>query len=94
MKIFRILYVINVIAALIILYFFFLGWSDGSVSSFNIGLWMGILAGLVIILAGSRALKTRGHIAIANALLCVLAIPAILYGIFLLIVLCSGVKWN
>ena len=94
MIIFRILYVINVIAALIILYFFFIGLADGSVSSFNIELWAGILAGLVIILAGGRALKTRGNIALANALLCVLAIPSILYGIFLLIAITSGVRWN
>ena len=94
MILFRILYIIDSTAAIIILCFFFTGLNDGSVSSFNMELWFGILTGLAIILIGSRLLKTNGYLAFANALLCVLAIPAILYGLFLLLVIFSGAKWN
>lgn len=94
MILFRILYIIDSIAALIILYFFFIGLNDGSVSSFNIGLWMAILAALAIILGGSMFFKRKGNVALANAVLCLLAIPTFLYVVFLLLVVFSGVRWN
>jgi len=94
LKLFWILWSIDAIAAIIILYFFFIGLGDGSVSSYNSGLWGGILMALAVILGGSFVLKSAGHLKIAFALLWILAIPALLYGLFILIVVFSGAKWN
>ena len=54
----------DALIAAIFLFFFFWGLSDGTVSSFNIVLWLGILAGLAGILGGShRAPIERPHAA-------------------------------
>ncbi|HKR06862.1 MAG TPA: osmoprotectant transporter permease [Bacteroidia bacterium] len=94
MILFRILWVIDAIVALIVLYFFIIGLGDGSVSSYNSTLWGGILAALAGILGGSILLKSAGQLKIAKALLWVLAIPALLYGLFILVFVFSGAKWN
>ncbi len=51
MILFWILWGIDAVVTLVALYFFFIGLSDGSVSSFNGGLWMGMLLGLAVILS-------------------------------------------
>jgi hypothetical protein len=94
MILFRILWVIDAIVALIVLYFFIIGLGDGSVSSYNSALWGGILAALAGILGGSILLKNAGQLKMAKALLWVLAIPALLYGLFMLVAVFSGAKWN
>jgi hypothetical protein len=93
MILFWILWVVDAIVALITLCFFFVGLKDGSVSSFNSGLWTGILIALVVILGGSWYLRTE-HLMLAKSLLAILAIPGILYGLFMLIAIFSGTKWN
>ena len=52
----RVLLAIDGAAALVILYFFFIGLADGTVSARNAGLWLGTLAALVAILGGGYAL--------------------------------------
>lgn len=42
--IFWTLWSVNAATAAIVVYFFLAGAADGSVSSYNIGLWLGILA--------------------------------------------------
>jgi hypothetical protein len=78
----------------IALYFFAIGLADGSVSSFNIGIWIALLTALIIIIAGSLWLKAVGHPGLGSMLLLFLAIPGILYAAFLLIVIVSGSRWN
>lgn len=94
MVLFRILWVFDLVVALIVFYFFIIGLADGSVSSYNSGLWAGILVALAAILGGSILLKSAGHLKIANALLCLMAIPSLLFGLFLLIAVVSGARWN
>lgn len=94
MTTFWILWGIDAITALIILYFFFTGLSDGSVSSFNGGLWFIILAALAVILLGSLWLKASGYLGWAKSLLSVLAIPATLYALFIVLVLITKPRWN
>jgi hypothetical protein len=48
---FRLLWAIDALVAAILAYFFFVGIADGSVSSFNIGLWLLIA---VAMLTGAR----------------------------------------
>ena len=85
---------IDVVIAIIVLYFFLVGLADGSVSSFNIGLWLFILLGLGSILGGSLWLKTAGHQTLAMVLLLILAIPGLLYGLFLLALVIAAPRWN
>jgi hypothetical protein len=91
---FRILFGIDALAAGVIVYFFFLGLMDGSVSSFNMGLWVAILAVLAAILGGGYALHAAGRTRLANAVLLLLALPAVLYALFILLVVFTNPRWN
>ena len=94
MTFFKILWGTDAIAAIVMLYFFVAGLADGSVSSRNMGLWLIILAVLTAILAGSLWLRSHGQPALAKAILLILAIPALLYFLFILLMVISRPKWN
>ena len=85
---------IDAVVAAVVLAFFAIGLADGSVSSFNIVLWMAILAVVAGVLAGGVALHGRGHGKAALAVLAVLAIPGLVYGLFLLSILILQPRWN
>jgi len=91
---FWILWGIDALVALGFVYFFMVGLADGSVSSFNIVLWLGILGALAAILGGAFWLKWAGHVWPAIGVLLVLAIPAILALLFFLVVMISNPRWN
>jgi hypothetical protein len=57
MVLYRILLGIDFIGAAIVLYFFAIGLGDGSVSSFNILLWMAILGIIAGIIGGGMLLN-------------------------------------
>ena len=59
MILFWIFWGIDTIVALVLLYLFFIGLSDGSVSSFNIGLWFLLLLVSIGLLGGSFYLKSK-----------------------------------
>lgn len=94
MLLFWTLWGIDAVVALVALYFFFVGLGDGSVSSFNGGLWFGILLGLAAVLGGSLMLKSSSHLVAAKVLLSVLAIPALLFFLFFLIATLTKARWN
>ncbi len=73
-------------------YFFLLGIADGSVSSFNIVLWLGILGTLGAGLGGSFFLKLKGQGVLAVIVLCLLAIPALGSLLFFLMILITNPK--
>jgi hypothetical protein len=91
---FKALFAIDLLIAAIVIFFFFWGLSDGTVSSFNITLWLTILFSLAAIVGGGYALRSAGRTVLANLVLLVLAIPGALYGFFLLLVIFSGARWN
>ena len=82
--IFRILWGIDVILGIMAAVVFVIGIGDGSVSSFNIVMWLLLLAVLASIVFGSRALNESGHRALAAALAAAAAIPAIIGSIVLI----------
>jgi hypothetical protein len=84
MTFFWILWGFDAIIALIFLFFFFIGLGDGSVSSFNMNLWLLILAGLAVVLLGSLGLMKYDYVGIAKFLLSILAVPGFLYGLMVL----------
>ena len=91
---FRLLWVFDLLVAVVVVVFFFWGLADGSVSSFNMGLWLGLLALVGGVVVGGRALQRAGQAALANILLLVLAIPGLGFTLFLLLVLILQPRWN
>ena len=90
MAFFWILWGFDACIALVALYFFFIGLGDGSVSSFNMGIWLIVLGGLAVILVGSLWLKGMGKLPLAKGLLGILAVPGLLYVLFMLLVIVSN----
>ena len=72
----------DALIAAVILYFFLVGLSDGTVSSFNGGLWFTIIAVVAVVMIGSLALRTAKRLALAVTLLLVLGIPGMLFALF------------
>jgi hypothetical protein len=91
---FWILWGADVIAALIAVYFFFVGLGDGSVSSFNAGIWALLLGALATVVLGSLWLRGAGHPRLAQALVTALGVPAIGTGLFFAVLLISKPRWN
>jgi hypothetical protein len=91
---FWIAWAIDAVTGAIILVFFFWGLADGSVSSFNLLIWIAILSALAVFLIGSLLLKTMGHPVPGMILLLVLAVPAVLCAFFLLVFIFSGSQWK
>jgi hypothetical protein len=91
---FWVTWAIDALISAIAFFFFLVGLVDGSVSSFNIGIWIALLAALVVVLAGSLWLKAVGRPGLGTMLLLVLAVPCVLYALFLLVVIISGSQWN
>jgi hypothetical protein len=85
---------IDAVIALIALYFFFIGLADGSVSSFNIGLWLLVLLGLAIVVGGGLWLRSAGRSGLAMVLLLILAVPGVLVGLFFVVLLIAAPRWN
>ncbi|MCB9291286.1 MAG: osmoprotectant transporter permease [Lewinellaceae bacterium] len=94
MAFFWILWGFDACIALVALYFFFIGLGDGSVSSFNLGIWLLLLGGLAVILLWSLWLKGRERLLLAKGVLAILAAPGLLYALFMLLVILSGSRWN
>jgi hypothetical protein len=85
---------IDAIMAAIAVFFFLWGLADGSVSTFNIGLWVLLLGALAAVIAGGLALKRTGRRGIAVALVTVPAVPGFLMGLFFLILIIGNPRWN
>ena len=94
MKKFWIVWGFDALIAAIFVFFFFWGLADGTVSSFNIVLWLAVLAGLAGILLGSLKLRSKGHGRQAVGLLLILAIPGVLGLVFFLAVVILHPRWN
>ena len=91
---YRILWGFDAVVATIFVFYFVVGLADGSVSSFNIVLWALILGALAVVLGGARALLASGRDKFAIALLCVVAVPGALMGLFYLLILVTQPRWN
>ena len=91
---FWILWGIDALIGAIAVVFFLVGLTNGTVASFNMGIWIAILAALAVIIGGSLGLKAAGHPGFGTILLLVLAILAVLYGVFILVFVVTGTSWN
>jgi hypothetical protein len=91
---FWLLWGFDALIALVALYFFFAGLADGSVSSFNMGLWLVILLVLGGVVMGSLWLRSSGRSGTAKAVLLILAVPGLLFVLYFLVLLISAPRWN
>jgi hypothetical protein len=91
---FWILFAIDAAVALVALYFFVVGLNDGSVSSFNIHLWMAMLGGIAAVLGLGLFLNAKGYRRHANGVLMILAVPGIFSALFLLAMIILQPRWN
>jgi hypothetical protein len=94
MSLFWILWIFSAIMALVPLYFFFVGLTDGSVTIRNISLWLIMLLIIGGVLAGSYWLNTHQYPGYAKGLLLVTAIPGMLGILYFLVVIIAKPKWN
>lgn len=94
MTFFKIIWGLDAIVTVVVLYFFFAGLTDGTVSGRNAGLWFFLLAALAGILGGSIWLHRHGQSGIANALLLVLAVPSFLFALYFGIAIATKARWN
>lgn len=78
----------------ITIFFFLVGVADGSVSSFNAGMWALLLAFTVGVTIGSLFLKVKGRPGLGAVLALVLAVPGVIALLFFLLVLISEPRWN
>lgn len=91
---FSFLWACDALVAAIVLWFFAAGIADGSVSSFNAGIWAAVLAAVGTVVGGSLWLRQAGYVRLGVALLLVLAVPAGIYALFIVAVVVSGTPWN
>jgi hypothetical protein len=88
------LWSIDAVIAIVFGYFFAVGLADGSVSSFNIGLWTIILITLAAVLLGAHTLRSAGHASVSLIVLAVVAAPGLLAALFFIAVLILNPRWN
>ena len=91
---FWLLWTLDAVVALVFVYFFLAGIGDHTVSSFNIVLWLGILAFLAAVLGGSWVLRRKGHGILAYCVLALVAVPALSGAALFAIVVLSGERMN
>ena len=85
---------LDAIIAAIAVFFFYVGLADGSVSSFNIAIWMVLLLAVAAVVGGSLYLRTLGHTRLALGLVWIPAIPGFLAVLFFIVVLIAQPRWN
>jgi len=94
MSLFKILWGIDAIGAAIIVWFFITGLADGTVTHRNIKLWLFILLLAGSVLWVSMLLKKQGYDKYAMLTVLIIAIPAIIYGLFVLLMASNNGRWN
>ena len=85
---------VSAVVAATFVVFFFIGLADGSVSTFNILLWIAMLAFCAGCVGGSLWLRSRGKGAASITLASVLAIPGLFALFLLLLAIILNPRWN
>lgn len=87
-------FVVAGLMGLVAVAFFIIGLADGSVSSYNIVLWLGLLSVVAASLIGGFRLHAAGRTGAAVLALSILAVPGLIGGFLLLLLLVSNPRWN
>ena len=91
---FRILLGFDLVICAAVLIFFLVGLADGSITSFNVSIWLAIITVMAVLLGGGVWLKRNAYPILGHWLLLVLAGPGLIYGLFLILTLVTNTKWN
>jgi hypothetical protein len=91
---FRLLWWFDALVAAVVFGFFLLGLGNGTVSSFNAGIWTVMLLVTQGVLWGSRALYRAGQRKLATTLALLLALPGFVCVLFFGVLLLSDTRWN
>ena len=94
MIMFGMLFAINVAAALVALAFFIIGLGDGTVTSFNILIWAAMLGVLFSMPWAAWLVRLRGRQRLGMLLLLPVALPAVLGGVMILVMIVSPLNWR
>jgi hypothetical protein len=81
MKLFRILFAFDVLALLVLVYFFLSGLQYGAGGDY-LSAWAPLLAAPIVALGGAWALRANGKVGAANVVLGLLALPFLFYLLF------------
>ena len=77
---------VDVLIAAVILFFFAAGLGDGTVSSFNMAIWLPMVGVPVAVLCAGMMLRSRGRVGLGTLVLAGLAVPGLAVGAFGLVV--------
>lgn len=91
---YRIAMVPAAIVAAVAVAFFVIGVADGTVSSFNIVMWIGLLAVIGALLFAGIRLRASGRTKSAVVVLSILGLPGVLFALSFVVLVASGVRWN
>ena len=94
MILFGTLFAINIIAALVALAFFIVGLGDGTVTTFNILIWAGILGVMFSMPFAAWAIRMRGRERLGTLLLLPMALPAMAAGAMTLAMIVNPPNWR
>jgi hypothetical protein len=94
MVIYRTLLGVSALPALAAVWFFLEGLADGTVSAFNIGLWLGLLAVACGLPAAGAVLQANGKTMAAKLLLALVAVPVLLGVVLLVLLIVAPPRWH
>lgn len=94
MIVFATLFALNVAVALVAFAFFIIGLADGTVTTFNILLWGGLMGVLFSVPMAGWLLRVRGRRRLGTVVLVPLAGVAVLGGGALLVLMMSHGTWR
>ena len=92
--VFRLLWIFDALVAAVFVYFFLAGLAAGTVSSFNLGLWLATLGFFAAVLAGSWWLRAKNWPRAALIVLSVPALPSLAYLLLILAFLIAQPDWR
>ena len=92
--VFRLLWMFDALVAAVFVFFFFAGLSAGTVTSFNLALWLGTLGFFAAVLTGSWILRVRKLTWLGIIVLVVPAVPALAYLALILCFLIFQPDWR
>lgn len=92
--VFRATFVCSALTTFVAAAFFVIGLGDGSVSSFNLALWLGLLSAMALSLWAGYAFHARARLVLAIAALAVTAVPGVLAALFVLILMVTQPGFN
>jgi ABC-type Fe3+ transport system permease subunit len=85
---------IDLVIGFTFLFFFLVGIADGSVTSFNMSLWIATLTALTTLVVACLTLYVKNRHRVATGLALTLAVPGVLAGILFLVALVLNPRWN